>query len=304
MQRESAPPATVPNLGFHEASAVYIYDPRVIQIVVVGCGGIGAYVIQHIARLMRILYEGNKGVNLALVDPDVVEEKNLGRQLFCDAEVGIPKSVALARRYGQGFGLNTVAYECEYNDGLLLDGVDLTILVGCVDNHEGRQAMHETLARNPQRIAPHVLPRIFWLDCGNLKDTGRAMIGTAYTAEQCEGAFLEKKRVISLPSPGLQSPGLLIPERADIGGRPMSCAELQMANLQSLNINAAIAVQAADMLTRLLVTHDLKRYQSAVNMASGSVKSSYCTPDEIAREIHRSREFVIWKPPITKAEAA
>jgi hypothetical protein len=95
-----------------------------------------------------------------------------------------------------------------------------------------------------------------------------------------------------LPSPALQYPTLLIPGRDEVAGREMSCAELQAANLQSLNINAAIAVQASDFLTRLLITNDLKRYQCAVNLASGSVKSFYCTPEEIAREIDESPEFV------------
>jgi PRTRC genetic system ThiF family protein len=290
----SALPAT-PNLGFHEASTVVTNEARIVQIIVVGCGGIGAYITQHVARLMRVLYEANRGVNLTLVDPDVVEEKNLGRQLFCDAEVGVSKSLALARRYGQAFGLNTIAYQCEYSESMLLPDVDLHVLIGCVDNHEARKALHETLGRNPERVAPHVMPREWWLDCGNLKDTGRVMLGSAYDAEACEGSFLDKKRVIALPSPALQYPDLLIPERADVGGRPMSCAELQMANLQSLNINAGVAVQAADMLTRLLVAHDLKRFACAVNLASGSVKSSYCTPDEVAGAIGRQGEFVIRK---------
>lgn len=300
----SMPASAMPNLGFHQASTVYVGDPLRTQIIIVGNGGIGAYVTQHVARLMRVLYEGNKGVNLALVDPDIVEHKNLGRQLFCDAEVGQPKSLALARRYGQAFGLNTVAYTSEYSDSILLDDVDLHVLIGCVDNHDARKALHETLARNPERVAPHVLPKVWWLDCGNLKETGRVLLGSAYEVEQCEGSFLEKKRVIALPSPAIQFPDLLIPERADIGGRPMSCAELQMANLQSLNINAAIAVQAADMLTRLLVTHDLKRFGCAVNMASGSVKSSYCTPDEVGSALGRHREFVIRKAPVLRREVA
>src|SRR2546423_1583143 len=96
-------PAQVPgvNLSFHDASTLLTADYRSIQIVVAGCGGIGAYVVQHVGRLMRVLYEDVKGVNLTLCDPDVVEEKNLGRQLFCEAEIGQPKAVALARRYGQ-----------------------------------------------------------------------------------------------------------------------------------------------------------------------------------------------------------
>ena len=45
------------------------------------------------------------------------------------------------------------------------------------------------------------------------------------------------------------------------------------ANLQSLFINPAVAVQAADILNRLLVTNNLKRYARAVNNESGVMKS-------------------------------
>jgi len=297
-QQKPAPlPTAEPtlNLGYAQASRVVARDFRRVQIVVAGCGGTGAYVVQHIGRLMRVLYDDQRGVNLVLADPDVVEEKNVGRQLFCDAEVGVPKAIALARRYGQAWGLNTMAYHGQYTENLLLDEMDLAILVGCVDNAAARVALHETLQRNPNRVTPNTMPHLWWLDCGNAKDTGRVCLGSAYTDHQVEGAFYGK-HCMALPSPALQYPDLLIPQRDEQPGADMSCAELQMANLQSLNINAAIAVQAADMLTRLLVTHDLKRYQCAVNLASGSVKSFYCTPDDVAREIDRSVEFVTCQP--------
>jgi hypothetical protein len=91
-----------------------------VQIIVIaGCGGIGAYVAQHVGRLMYVLYRNGKGANLTLVDPDVVKEENLGRQLFCEAEIGQPKAVALARRYGQAWGLNTMAVVGEYSEDLI-----------------------------------------------------------------------------------------------------------------------------------------------------------------------------------------
>lgn len=49
---------------------------RKIKVAVAGCGGLGGYVVELLARL---------GVGfLTLVDKDVFEESNLNRQLFCD----------------------------------------------------------------------------------------------------------------------------------------------------------------------------------------------------------------------------
>lgn len=280
-----------PNLDFMNAATVQTADWDNVQIVLVGCGGIGAYMAMHVGRLLRVIYNNGKGANFTLVDPDSVEEKNLGRQLFCDAEIGQPKAEALARRYGAAWGLNTMAFVDRYSENQVLAGsTDLIVIVGCVDNAKARASLHQTLAHNPESTGME-LPKVWWIDCGNLHDTGRVMVGTAFQPEQCEGGFIEKK-VVTLPSPVLQYPDLVIPGRDEVAQGEMSCAELQAANLQSLNINAAIAVQAADILTRLLITNDLKRYQCAVNLASGVARSSYCTPEAIAREIDRPVSFV------------
>lgn len=293
-QQQQAPkPKQSPalNMDYYNAATVVLPEWETIQIVLVGCGGIGGYMAQHLGRLMYVLYGNCKGVNFTLVDPDVVKEENLGRQLFCNAELGQPKSVALAQRYGEAWGLNTMAYVGEFSENLLLAGEShLIVVVGCVDNPEARTTLHHVLGHNPEDSSMYP-PKVWWLDCGNVKDSGRVMLGSAYTNEQCRGAFTGKL-VQTLPSPALQYPSLLIPQREDVNAREMSCAELAAANLQSLNINAAIAVQSIDMLTRLLITNDLKRYQCAVNVASGVVKSLYCTPEQIAQEIGKPVDFV------------
>ena len=61
------------------------------KVAVFGCGGLGGYVAEHLARL---------GVgSLRLVDADVFEETNLNRQLFCTEEtLGVAKVEAAAKR--------------------------------------------------------------------------------------------------------------------------------------------------------------------------------------------------------------
>jgi PRTRC genetic system ThiF family protein len=273
------------DLGFLDAAAVTTREWKMVQILVAGAGGTGAYLVQHIGRLMRVLYEQDKGVHLTIVDPDTVEDKNIGRQLFCDAEVGQPKAEALARRYGHAWGLNASSYVGEYDEALVL-GADLTILVGCVDNAAGRQALSDTLKHNIEDE-----PKIWWLDCGNLRDSGRVLIGTAQMIEQLEGAFRDKHNCVRVPGPGMQSPGLLEAGPEEAGGE-MSCAEMAAANLQSLCINARIAAEAADFLARLLITKDLKRFAWEVNLAAGTAKSKYTTPAEVAHIIRQPVEFV------------
>jgi PRTRC genetic system ThiF family protein len=276
------------DLGFLDAVPVTTRKWEMLQIIVVGAGGIGAYLVQHVGRLMRVIYEEGKGVHLTVVDPDIVESQNIGRQLFCDAEVGQPKAEAVARRYGYAWGLNVSTFVGKFDDSLIL-GTDLTVIVGCVDNAEARQSLNDTLEHNS-----HVAePTIWWLDCGNLIDTGRVLLGTAGEIDQLQCAFTEDKlQCVRLPGPAMQSPGLLEarPEEGPAG--EMSCAALAAANLQSLTINSRIASEAADFLARLLITKDLKRFGWECNLAAGSSKSHYTTPAAVAHLIRQPVDFV------------
>lgn len=61
------------------------------RVAVIGCGGLGGYVVEELARM---------GVgNIVVIDPDVFEEHNLNRQLFSSpANLGTAKVEAASRR--------------------------------------------------------------------------------------------------------------------------------------------------------------------------------------------------------------
>jgi molybdopterin-synthase adenylyltransferase len=67
---------------------------RTARVVVVGCGGLGGYVAEQLARI---------GVgHLRLIDSDVFEETNLNRQLFCtETSLGMPKVQVAAKRLAE-----------------------------------------------------------------------------------------------------------------------------------------------------------------------------------------------------------
>jgi len=64
------------------------------SVAVIGCGGLGGYVVEELARL---------GVGkIVVIDPDVFEEHNLNRQLFSSlANLGTAKVEAAVKRIGE-----------------------------------------------------------------------------------------------------------------------------------------------------------------------------------------------------------
>ena len=76
------------------------------SIVVLGCGGTGSWVAPKLIKLLndaisKQFFVGRIGVDLVFIDGDIVEEKNLIRQNFIEADIGKKKAEVMASRYGQ-----------------------------------------------------------------------------------------------------------------------------------------------------------------------------------------------------------
>lgn len=103
------------------------------RVAVIGCGGLGGYVIEELARL---------GVGaIVAIDPDVFEDHNLNRQILSEpGNLGLPKVDAASRRVtGINPGVELIAFqECFdlQNASRLLDGCD--VVVDAVDNVQAR----------------------------------------------------------------------------------------------------------------------------------------------------------------------
>lgn len=128
------------NLGaFTEAEQNIIASKRAC---VVGCGGLGGYVINALARF---------GVgSLTLIDGDSFSESNLNRQLFATAgSLGKNKATACAEMLSES-GLHTGATArpvmlSPENADLLIAGHD--IVMDCLDNIPIRRLLSESCER-------------------------------------------------------------------------------------------------------------------------------------------------------------
>lgn len=241
---------------------------------------------------------------MLLVDPDIVEAKNIARQNFSQAEVRSEqpfyKASSMAFRLGMTYGLDIDAVTERFDPELLEDYPytdyqarieRLTLVIGCTDNANARRSIFKVLEANRS----HEAPRFWVLDCGNVAESGQVLLGSAHTPQAMQHAFKFARHCIALPSPALQAPDLLIPRPEELEETPISCAELAMANAQGLMINVALACEAADYVLRMLVTGTLKRYATYMDLPSGRKTSSYITPESVARTLGKDASFFLKK---------
>lgn len=120
---------------------------RQLRVAVVGCSGTGSIVVEQLARL---------GVgHLILVDPDVVENKNLNRILNStneDAALRRSKVEVMARAIARmGLGTTVDIHQANLLAPLTVRAVSTAdILFGCMDGVEGRNGLNRIAAAYTQ----------------------------------------------------------------------------------------------------------------------------------------------------------
>lgn len=266
------------DLSFMNAARVITVAHQEVRLVMVGCGGTGSWLAPSVARIARVLNESGTETSALFIDPDHIENKNIPRQNFCDAELGHPKAQTLAARYSLAWGVETGAVTDHFKAEMIGSRWNrLTVVIGCVDNAAARQEIAKTLKANSGDSPPHV----WWLDCGNQRESGQVLLGSTNDPRSLRSAFPLDGFCQHLPSPVLQCPDLLEPQPEELSHHNLSCAELVLANAQGLIVNQRVAAEAADYLARLLIHQNLRRFATWFDLASGSVKNHFITQEAI-----------------------
>ena len=105
---------------------------------VVGCGGLGGYIIEALARI------GIDG--LILVDGDIFDVSNLNRQLLCTEEnIGCPKAEAAAARvHAINSGVTVTVYDVFLNESNAEEFIaDSDVVIDALDNIPARLALQK-----------------------------------------------------------------------------------------------------------------------------------------------------------------
>jgi PRTRC genetic system ThiF family protein len=262
--------AAVPALAMEPTYRVVLGEIDVFRILLVGVGGTGSTLALFLAGLMYHARQKGIQVELTLVDPDVVEMKNCGRQNFSPAEASssgelhgeLQKAATLALRLNAAYGLaiaaRSEAYQLEMGSHWFSHDRRGTrcqhLILGCLDNHHGRREIARTVEAYQGRL---------WaIDSGNDLTNGQVLIGNTVDVEQIR---LDPLGLCSgLPSPYLQEPGLLEPEPET---PILSCAGLMLADAQSLMVNRMAAAIAAQYVTEFVLQRQVSQLGTTFNLS-------------------------------------
>ena len=271
------------DLSVINAKPIY-FNYSSVRIYVVGCGGTGSFLVPHLCRQANWFNDAGKQISITLIDFDRIEEKNLYRQNFCQAELGYNKAQALAVRYKAMFPKLKIGVIEDRASAISLDRSMPTVVIGCVDNAAARKSIEELMIEYFGLVA-HGFSQIpcWWIDCGNDYTYGQVSIGNWYSVE-LDDYILEPATCTTLPLPTIQYPELLLQTDEN---ETLSCAERALLNGQSLNINSQMAIAVGEMVYQLL-NSQLKRMQVEIDLFRGSMKSTWISQENIDRIVERA----------------
>ncbi|MEQ8676522.1 MAG: ThiF family adenylyltransferase [Aggregatilineales bacterium] len=179
-----------------------VFDPNLYikSITIVGIGGTGAQVARIVGRIVYDMQRSRKHTpQIVLIDPDTVEDKNVGRQLFSPSMLGKNKAESVGKMLNLALGLE-VRWIPDFVDPVHhFERYGSNLVVSCVDNHEARKAIHQVNG--------------VILGAGNHENSGQLCIGNCDDPEQMRH-YLDGRdgKYPYLPKEGLLFPQLLEPE--------------------------------------------------------------------------------------------
>jgi PRTRC genetic system ThiF family protein len=264
-----------------------------INITMVGCGGTGSHLASGLVSIMQALIAKGKRVRMCFFDGDIVEEKNVGRQLFSPGDIGQNKACVLAERLSRAFNVVIDYSERHINqrDDFMWSWDSMNVVVGCVDNPAARAVIANAMER--------AAANLWWLDCGNDRHSGQVALGNLVRPARMTN-HIALNMTSYLPAPSVVYPSLLETPKAT--KRKLSCAELTALGEQGLMVNRMVASWAGAMLHDLLIVRRLRYFATEFNTQWGTAKSYAVDAPSIAAALGVNVADITWEAPKAKAK--
>jgi len=236
---------------------------RTVKVAVIGTGGNGSVVAMGLPYIHQaMLLAGHPGgLDVTLIDGDVVSESNCIRQPFGRSEVGLPKATVLVSRINLFWDLRWESVPERLSDEHRLWEFDLVI--GCVDTRSARAEIEKRITGLRSRVS-------YYLDLGNAADGGQFVLGQPLNSRNPRKA--ERLRTVAELFPEIVDPSL------DDDSVP-SCSALESLSRQEPFVNQTLASHALAMLARLFRYGGLDHHHGAfVNIGRQNVQPLMIDP--------------------------
>ena len=221
---------------------------HIIKIAVVGAGGTSSQIMTGLARLHHAMVElGHPGgLSVTLYDDNVVSESNVARQAFYHGDIGSFKAPVVINRINLGLGLN---WKSEIEKVTAeTDLTDVDLIVGCVDTRKTRLAILNAASNGSEA---------YWLDCGNMLDAGKVILG--------EIGHISQEVDHRLPHIADLFPEMINPALDEKDEIP-SCSLADPLEKQSLFINSIVSNMACNILFELFRFKKIRDHGCFVNL--------------------------------------
>lgn len=228
------------------------------SVLVVGAGGTGSHFLHALARMhITMVALGHNGLHVDMIDDDIVEPHNVGRQLFGWGDVKANKAHAAIARVNRTYGTSWKAF----SERMPLWKCKANIVVTAVDNNATRHEMQKVLRVPKGGLVPHMevfehasmLNNYYWLDMGNEDTYGQVVLGGGDLATSIEALGAD-----AFP---------------DVPAKD-TCSMEQSITKQDLFINQQVATMGINILWNLFRRGKITYNASFINLAKGTMRSS------------------------------
>ncbi len=225
---------------------------RPVCVLVVGCGGNGSAIIGGLLYLHQaMLVRGHPGgLEVTLMDGDLISPTNCIRQPFSQSEIGHSKAVILASRLNLLWNLNWHGIPHHLSSRTGLDRVD--IVISCVDTREARKLIADKTSG--QRSAVY-----YWLDLGSHAAGGQFVLGQPWNWVNRRSATRLRTVVELFPE--------LVDASLDDDRQP-SCSAVESLERQEPFVNPTLANHALALLAKLFRHGSIEHHGAFVNVAA------------------------------------
>lgn len=235
----------------HQVNPYIINPAHPITVLVIGAGGNGSLILTQLARLhFSLIALEHQGLDVTVIDPDIVEESNIGRQAFSFHDIGQPKARIVTERLNMFYKLSWKWQQTKVEDYR----TSSNIIITCTDNKKSRQYVHSEINRKYKNDKKFKILRtdhttnLYWLDLGNLKDRGQVILSTPDR---------KLKSVIEYFGKDYENPD---PEQEP------SCSLAQALQKQDLCINPMMSTFAIKILWDLFTRLELDYHGFFINL--------------------------------------